>query len=157
MPSERTLLRIGPVIVEGRLTTRDLSDVDACEAEESAGERADDYGMALPEPSPTDGSADPVAGLIDELHQLSSGGGKRDGESLARFQHNVAALRALPGATGPFRAKVASAAGWAALLFSSWRHVKYDKPNISGADRVRAFIRGDLSDARRMHSVGSRS
>jgi hypothetical protein len=142
-------------MVEGSLATRDLSHVDAGDAEESAGGRADDDGMALPEPSPTHGSADPAGGLIDDLHQLSSGGGKRDSESLARFQHNVAVLRALPGVTGPFRAKVASAAGWAALLFSSWRHLKYDKPNISGADRVRAFIRGDLLDARRLHRVGS--
>jgi len=111
--------------------------------------------MVLLKSSTPDGPADPVGVLLNELHQLSTRGGERDGESLAQFQHSVAALRALPGVTGPFRAKVASASGWAALLFSSWRHLKYDKPNVSGADRVRAFIRGDLVDAHRMHRVGS--
>src|SRR5438094_785378 len=141
MSSQQTLFRAGPLVVEGRLTTDDIGDVDAGDAEESASGRADDDGMALPGPATADGSADPTEVLLDELHQLSTRGGERDGESLARFRHNVAALRALPGVTGPFRAKVASASGWAALLFSSWRHLKYDKPNISGADRVRAFIR----------------
>jgi hypothetical protein len=100
-------------------------------------------------------SSDPAGTLLDELDQLSTRGGERDAVSLGRFQQNVAELRALPGVTGPFRAKMASAGGWAALLFSSWRHLKYDKPNISGADCVRAFVRGDLLDARRMHRVGS--
>jgi hypothetical protein len=104
MPSQRTLVRVGPLIVEGRLTTRDLGDIDASDAEESAGRRADDDGMALPEPSPTDGSADRAGSLIDELHELSTRGGERDSDSLARFQRNVAALCALPGVTGPFRA-----------------------------------------------------
>ena len=155
MSSQRTLLRAGPLAVECRFTTRDLDDFDAGDADETASGRADDDGMALLEASSTDGSPDPAGGLLDELDHLASRGGERDGESLARFQQNVAALRALPGVTGAFRAKVASASGWAALLFSSWRHLKYDKPNISGADRVRAFIRGDLLDARRLHRVGS--
>jgi len=155
MPSQRTLFRAGPLVVESRLNTRDLGGFDAADAEESASRRADDDGMALLESSTADDSADGAEVLLDELEQLSTGGGERDSESLARFQHDVAALRALPGATGPFRAKVASASGWAALLFSSWRHLKYDKPSISGADRIRAFIRGDLVDARRMHRIGS--
>jgi hypothetical protein len=154
MPSQRTILRAGPLVVESRLTTRDLGGFDAGDAEESASGHADDDGMALLEPSTTDGSADPAGVLLDELDHVSSRGGERDSESPARFQHNVAALRALPRVTGPFRARVASASGWAALRFSSWRHLKYDKPNISGADRVRAFIRSDLFDARRMHRVG---
>jgi len=155
MPSQRTILHAGPLVIESGLTTRDLGGYDAGEADQSASGRADDDGMALREPSTADGSRDRAGRLFDELHELSTRGGERDGESLARFQHNVAALRALPGVSGPFRAKVASASGWAALLFSSWRHLKYDKPNISGADRVRAFIRGDLVDARRMYRVGS--
>ncbi|HZI40798.1 MAG TPA: hypothetical protein VFD67_03825 [Gemmatimonadaceae bacterium] len=155
MPSHRTMFRAGPLVVESRPTTRDLRGSDADDADESASDCADDDGMALLKPPSADGSADPADALLDELHQLSTRGGERDSESLARFQHNVAALRALPGVTGPFRAKVASASGWAALLFSSWRHLKYNQPNVSGADRVRAFIRGDLVDARRMHRVGS--
>jgi hypothetical protein len=111
--------------------------------------------MAIPERSTPVVSPDPADTLLDELDQLSTRGGERDAMSLGRFQQNVAELRGLPGVTGPFRAKMASAGGWAALLFSSWRHLKYDKPNISGADRVRAFIKGDLSEARRMHPVGS--
>jgi len=83
--------------------------------------------------------------LFDELEQLAMRGGERDSASLSHFQHNVAELRELPGVTGPFRAKMASADGWAALLFSSWRHLKYNRPEISGADRVRAFIRAILS------------
>jgi hypothetical protein len=101
MPSRRTILRAGPLVVESRLTTRDLGGFDAADANESASERVHDDRLAY--------------------------------------------------VTGPFRARVASASGWAALLFSSWRHVKYHMPNISGADRVRAFIRGDLLDARRRH------
>lgn len=155
MPSQRTFLTAGPLVVESRLTTRDLVDIDADDADESASGRADDDGMTLVERRTAADSAEPAGGLFDELHQLSCRGGERDGESLARFQHDVAALRALPGVTGPLRAKVASASGWAALLFSSWRHLKYDKPSISGADRVRAFIRGGLADARRLYRVGS--
>ena len=154
MTSQRTVLTAGPLVVESRLTTRDLVDIDAGDADESASGRADDDGMTFGERRTAD-SAEPAGGLLDELQQLSCRGGERDGESLARFQHDVAALRALPGVTGAFRAKVASASGWAALLFSSWRHLKYDKPAISGADRVRAFIRGDLADARRLYRVGS--
>ena len=145
MPSQRTVLRAGPLVVEGRVTTRDITQTN--DAEESAGGRADDDGMALGEASMTDSRADPAPALLDELHQLSTHGGERDAEALARFRLNVAAVRALPGVSGPFRAKVASASGWAALLFSSWRHLKYDRPDISGADRVRAFLRGDLRDA----------
>jgi hypothetical protein len=155
MTSQRTYLTAGPLVVESCLTTRDLVDIDAGDADESASGRADDDGMSLVESRTAADAAAPVGGLFDELHQLSCRGGERDAESLARFQHDVAALRALPGVTGPFRAKVASASGWAALLFSSWRHLKYDKPSISGADRVRAFIRGDLADARRLYRIGS--
>ena len=89
----------------------------------------------------------PSAGLLNridhprELCTLAEAVAREAGELLgARFQ----------GPAGPLRAKMASAAGWAALLFSSWRHLKYDHPTSSGADRVRAFITGDLLDARRM-------
>lgn len=150
MRSRATVLRVGPLVVDSRLTTRHL---DAISADENAHGRADDDGMATPERSTPAVAPDPAGTLLDELDQLSTRGGERDAVSLGRFQHNVAELRGLSDVTGPFRAKMASAGGWAALLFSSWRHLKYDKPNISGADRVRAFIRGDLLDARRMHHV----
>jgi hypothetical protein len=152
MRSRAPVLRVGPLVVDWRLTTRHLDDIDA---DESAVGRADDDGMAIPEGSTPVPPPDPADPLLDELAQLSTRGGQRDSVSLGRFQHNVAELRGLPGVTGPFRAKMASAGAWAALLFSSWRHLKYDRPDISGADRVRAFIRGDLLDARRMRRVGS--
>src|ERR1051326_6443385 len=155
MPSQRTILRAGPLVVESHLTTRDLAGFDVRDGNRSASERADDDGMAVLELSPPEGSADTLGVLLDELDELTSRGGERDAESLAAFQRTVATLRALPDVTGPFRAKVASASGWAALLFSSWRHLKYDKPSISGADRVRAFIRGDLRDAARIHGMGT--
>jgi hypothetical protein len=60
MPSQRIILRAGPLIVESRLTTRDLGDFDAGHANNSASERADDDGMALFEPSTADRSALPV-------------------------------------------------------------------------------------------------
>lgn len=87
--------------------------------------------------------------LLDRLTHLSMGGGQRDAESLGLFDDTARQLRALPGASGPFRAKVASAAGWAALLFSGWRHVKYDRSDETGASRIRAFIARDLAFARR--------
>ena len=118
--------------------------------EQAAQERADDDGMAVANDRVRSSAADVAGVMLDELGELSTHGGERDAPGLARFQSTVAALRAQPGATGPFRAKVASAAGWAALLFSSWRHLKYNRPNSSGADRVRAFITGDLLDARRL-------
>jgi hypothetical protein len=151
MRSRAPGVRVGPLVVDWRLTTRSL---DAIDAEERATGRADDDGMAVPELSTPPMSTDGADTLLDELDQLVARGGARDADSLARFQQDVAELRALPGVTGPFRAKMASAGGWAALLFSSWRHLKYDRPDISGADRVRAFIRGDLRDARRMHRAG---
>ena len=117
--------------------------------EQAAQARADDDGMAVANDR-VRSSADVAGLMLDELGELSTHGGERDAPCLALFQKTVAALRAQPGATGPFRAKMASAAGWAALLFSSWRHLKYDHPTSSGADRVRAFITGDLLDARRM-------
>jgi hypothetical protein len=152
MRSRAPLVHVGPLVVDWRLTTRRLDLIDA---DENAHGRADDDGMPIPEGSTPVVSRDPAGTLLDELHQLSTRGGERDSVSLGRFQHNVAALRALPGVTGPFRAKMASAGGWAALLFSSWRHLKYDRSDISGADRVRAFIRGDLLAARRMHRLAS--
>ena len=91
----------------------------------------------------------PAEALLDRLTHLSMGGGQRDAESLGLFDDTARQLRALPGASGPFRAKVSSAAGWAALLFSSWRHVKYDRPNETGPSRIRAFIARDLACARR--------
>ncbi|HEX4469318.1 MAG TPA: hypothetical protein VH080_07270 [Gemmatimonadaceae bacterium] len=154
MRSRARALRVGPLVVDWRLTTRAL---DAIDADENARERADDDGMPIEERSPSLDSPDPAGTLLDELEQLSTRGGERDSVSLGRFQQSVTELRALPGVTGPFRAKIASAGGWAALLFSSWRHVKYDRPDISGADRVRAFLRGDLLDARRMSRVGRRN
>jgi hypothetical protein len=138
------LLRVGPLVVDWRLTTRRLDAIDA-----------DETAPKIPEPSKPLVSPDAAGTLLDELDELWTRGGERDAVSLGRFQQNVAELRGLPGVTGPFRAKMASAGGWAALLFSSWRHFKYDHPSISGADRVRAFIRDDLRDARRMLRVGS--
>ena len=91
-----------------------------------------------------------VREMLDELRELTTHGGERDASRLAHFQKTIAVLRAPSGTSGPVRAKMASAAGWAALLFSSWRHLKYDRPDISGADRVRAFITRDLLDTRRM-------
>ena len=152
MLSRVPLRHTGPLVVDERLTTHDL---DAGGGDENARTRADDDGMPIAEPSTPVLSPEPADLLLDELDQLSTRGGERDAVSLGRFQQNVAELRALPGVTGPFRAKMASASGWAALLFSSWRHLKYDRPDISGADRVRVFIRGDLLDARRMRRVTS--
>ena len=152
MLSRAPLLPVRPLVVDERLTTHDL---DAVHGDENARARADDDGMPIAEPSTPVRSTEPADLLLDELDQLSTRGGERDAVSLGRFQQNVAELRALPGVTGPFRAKMASASGWAALLFSSWRHLKYDRPDISGADRVRVFIRGDLLDARRMRRVTS--
>ena len=148
MRSRARVPSVGPLVVDWRLTTRRL---DAIDPDETAVGRADDDGMPIPERSTSEVSPDPAGALLDELDQLSTRGGERDSVSLGGFQHNVAELRALPGVTGPFRAKIASAGGWAALLFSSWRHLKYGRPDISGADRVRAILRGDLLDARRMY------
>lgn len=85
MPSRRIILRAGPLVVESRLTTRDLGGLDAGDGNRSASERADDDGMAVLEPSTPDHPADPVGVLLDELDQRSSRGGERDGESLAEF------------------------------------------------------------------------
>ena len=115
-------------------------------------ERADDDGMV----QTTSEAAAPLARspgadeLLRALASLSAGGGERDEQSLRRFGETVTALRTLPGATEVFRAKVASAAGWAALLFSSWRHRKYDRPGESGAARIREIIARDLTEARRL-------
>ena len=91
--------------------------------------------------------------LLSELDQLAASGGARDDASLRHFGGIVASLRALPGATSDFQMRAASAAGWAALLYSSWRHRKYDQPGVSGAERVRAFLRRDLALAR-SHAPG---
>jgi hypothetical protein len=88
--------------------------------------------------------------LLDQLEELTLAGGERDAPRLARFKETVATLRARGDLTNAFHAKVASASGWAALLFSSWRHRKYDRPEITGAERIRQFIRRDLADARVM-------
>jgi len=96
--------------------------------------------------SPTPSAAD----LIERLAKLSEAGGVRDSVSLVRFAETVRELRTLPGASGMFRAKVSSAGGWAALLFSSWRHRRYDWPSRSGAMRIRDFIAEDLAAARRL-------
>lgn len=60
MRSRPLLLRVGPVVVDWRLTTRDL---DAIDADDTARGRADDDGMAIAEgsiaaaaPSSTDGT-----------------------------------------------------------------------------------------------------
>jgi hypothetical protein len=110
--------------------------------------------------APTQGRAAEPAGdadaLLDTLSQIATRGGERDAESLGRFGDGVLALRALPDASGPFQMKVASAGAWAALLFSSWRHRKYDRPDETGASRVRAFITQDLAQARRMRAGAGR-
>ena len=93
--------------------------------------------------------------MLATLTRLSAGGGERDDGTLRRFAEIVGTLRGLPGATGLFRARVASASGWAALLFSSWRHLKYDKPDESGASRIRAFIERDLAVARAHPPTGA--
>jgi hypothetical protein len=154
MLSRPPLLPVGPLILDERLTTHALG---ATGADEKTRGRADDDGMSIPAPSTSVSSPEPADLLLDELDQLSTHGGNRDAVSLGRFRQNVAELRALAGMTGPFRAKMASAGGWAALLFSSWRHLKYDRPEVSGADRVRAFIRGDLREARRLRRPPSHS
>lgn len=90
-----------------------------------------------------------VAGeMLEQLVLLSAGGGTRDAPSLLRFAQTVAELRAMPGATGVFRAKMASAGGWAGLLFSDRRHRRYDWPDRTGAARIREFIAEDLAAAR---------
>lgn len=122
-------------------------------SEATAQERADDDGMAGADSIVEPSAPDAARVLLDELSELSTRGGERDAASLGQFQHIVAELRAEPGATGAFCAKVASASGWAALLFSSWRHLKYDRPNVSGADRVRGFIARELLEARRIHQL----
>ena len=152
MLPQASVLPVGPLVVDERLTPPDLG---AIAADENARGRADDDGMPIPEAATPVQSPEPADLLFDELDQLSTRGGERDAVSLSLFQQKVAALRALSGVTGPFRSKIASAGGWAALLFSSWRHLKYARADISGADRVRAFIRGDLLDARRMYRVTS--
>ncbi len=86
--------------------------------------------------------------LLADLDRLTAGGGARDRESLRRFGETVTSLRALAGATSDFQMRLASAAGWAGLLFSSWRHRKYDRAGVGGAERVREFIRRDLATAR---------
>ena len=151
MRSRAPAVRVGPLVVDWRLTAQPL---DTFLADQKARERADDDGMAIPACSGPPQSTDRGDEMLAELDELSALGGERDAASLDRFQQNAADLRGLPDVTGPFRAKIASASGWAALLFSSWRHLKYDRPDISGADRVRAFIRGDLVDARRLYRVG---
>ena len=88
--------------------------------------------------------------LLNRLATLAMGGGARDKGSLEHFAETVRRLRELPGASGRFRAKVSSAGGWAALLFSSWRHARYDWPDRSGAVRIRAFIAEDLTAARQL-------
>jgi len=150
MRSRALSIRVGPLVVDWRLTTQPL---DTFQADANASERGDDDGMAIPACSGQARSTDRADEMLDELDELARRGGERDAAALGQFQQNVADLRGLPGVSGPFRAKIASASGWAALLFSSWRHLKYDRPNISGADRVRAFIRGDLLDARRLYGA----
>jgi hypothetical protein len=119
-------------------------------------QRADDDGMAqeIRRPAAPPGGVAGAHEMLRTLEQLCAGGGERDEPSLARFEETVGRLRALPGATGVFRAKVASAGGWAALLFSSWRFRKYDRPDESGAARVRRFIARDLAEARALAPEG---
>ena len=121
--------------------------------ERSAAARADDDGMHVLAAERQSATHELADGLLDQLGELTTRGGARDAESLHQFQSVVTALRAIPDVSGAFRAKAASAAGWAALLFSSWRHVKYDRADVSGADRVRAFITRDLLAARHLHAV----
>ena len=125
MRSRAPAVRVGPLVVDWRLTTQTL---DSFPADANARARADDDGMAIAERSDPAPSTDPADAMLDELNELSALGGERDAAALARFQRNVADLRALSGVSGPFRAKIASASGWAALLFSSWRHLKFTLP-----------------------------
>ena len=121
---------------------------------ERSHEQADDDGMAQTRTAATpQGRASGADELLRALASLTAGGGERDEESLRRFGETAAALRALPGARDVFRAKVASAAGWAALLFSSWRHRKYERPGVSGAARIREIITRDLAEARHVAPV----
>ena len=119
----------------------------------SAQGRADDDGMPIPDLAVSSSANGGASGLLDELGELTTRGGTRDAASLHQFQSVVVALRALPDMSGAFRAKAASAAGWAALLFSSWRHRKYDRPGILGAERVRSFIMRDVVAARKIHAA----
>ena len=107
-----------------------------------------DAEQPAPATKATPRQAPAATALFDALLRLADGGGERDDGSLRRFADTVVALRALPGATGAFRARVASAGGWAALLFSSWRFRRYDSPERSGATRVREFIARDVALAR---------
>ena len=125
-------------------------------AEADAGARADDDGMASADAAATIRLPDAAGPLFEQLLQLAMRGGERDADSLTQFQKSVESLRAFPGVRGAFRAKVASAGGWAALLFSSWRHEKYNRQDASGAERVREFIRGDLQAARQIHPVAAK-
>lgn len=135
--------------------------VEPLGAERIAAGRADDDGMPVLDLENGSATPDLANGLLDQLGELTTRGGTRDAESLHQFQSAVAALRAIPEMSGAFRAKAASAAGWAALLFSSWRHQKYDRAGVSGAERVRAFIMRDVVAARQIHaataSVAARS
>ena len=119
----------------------------------TAAERADDDGMHVLAAESGSATHELADRLLDQLGELTTRGGERDVESLRQFQRVVTALRAIPGVSGAFRAKAASAAGWAALLFSSWRHQKYDRADQLGADRVRIFITRDLLAARQLHAA----
>ena len=121
--------------------------------ERTAAERADDDGMNVLAAERGSAAHELADGLLDQLGELTTRGGARDVESLRQFKSVVTTLRAIPGVSGAFRAKAASAAGWAALLFSSWRHLKYDRADQLGADRVRAFITRDLLAARQLHAA----
>ena len=60
MPSQRVILRAGPLVVESHITTRDLGGFDDGDPNNSASERAADDGMAVLEPLTADHSALPV-------------------------------------------------------------------------------------------------
>ena len=123
-------------------------------ADETDQDRADDDGMSAADalrPRSARGYPSPTADahrLLDELVRMTGAGGVRDAEGLRRFGVTAAALRALPGASAVLRVRVANAVGWAALLFSSWRHQKYARADAAGPWRVRQFIQRELGLAR---------
>ncbi|HEY2376001.1 MAG TPA: hypothetical protein VGH98_08515 [Gemmatimonadaceae bacterium] len=63
MRSRAPILRVGPLVVDWRITTRRL---DAIGADENAGNRVDDDGIAIPERSTPAVAPDPAVTLLDE-------------------------------------------------------------------------------------------
>jgi len=63
-------VRVGPLVIDWRLTTQPL---DAFHADRSARERADGDGVAIPESSAPPPSTDRADEMLDELDERSAG------------------------------------------------------------------------------------